>query len=131
MRDAGCRLAGRQAAHRWPNGCQKHTCIPQVGLSTCTTHAGQGSPKAAKKITKAYARGCDLPGVAQTASGRSLMCIETKDRKQRESEMAWEEFEHGWRLAPAVPPADAPARALVVLLHGVGSNAQDLLPLAD
>jgi phospholipase/carboxylesterase len=59
------------------------------------------------------------------------MCIETKDRKQRESEMAWQEFEHGWRLAPAVPPADAPARALVVLLHGVGSNAQDLLPLAD
>jgi len=45
--------------------------------------------------------------------------------------MTWEEFEHGWRLAPAIPPADAPARALVVLLHGVGSNAQDLLPLAD
>jgi phospholipase/carboxylesterase len=41
--------------------------------------------------------------------------------------MAWEKFEHGWRLAPA----HAPARALVVLLHGVGSNAQDLLPLAD
>jgi len=41
--------------------------------------------------------------------------------------MAWEQFEHGWRLAPV----DAPARALVVLLHGVGSNAQDLLPLAD
>jgi len=41
--------------------------------------------------------------------------------------MAWEQFEHGWRLAPA----QAPARALVVLLHGVGSNAQDLLPLAD
>jgi len=41
--------------------------------------------------------------------------------------MAWEQFEHGWRLAPV----DAPARALVVLLHGVGSNAQDLVPLAD
>jgi phospholipase/carboxylesterase len=41
--------------------------------------------------------------------------------------MAWEQFEHGWRRAPH----DAPARALVILLHGVGSNAQDLLPLAD
>jgi phospholipase/carboxylesterase len=41
--------------------------------------------------------------------------------------MAWEQFEHGWRLAPVNPPA----RALVVLLHGVGSNAQDLVPLAD
>ncbi len=41
--------------------------------------------------------------------------------------MSWESFEHGWRRAPA----DAPARALVVLLHGVGSNAQDLVPLAD
>jgi phospholipase/carboxylesterase len=52
--------------------------------------------------------------------------------------MAWEQFEHGWRLAPANPsgaPAsgsgNAAARALVVLLHGVGSNAQDLVPLAD
>lgn len=45
--------------------------------------------------------------------------------------MAWEQFEHGWRLAPLKAPADAPASALVVLLHGVGSNAQDLLPLAD
>jgi phospholipase/carboxylesterase len=45
--------------------------------------------------------------------------------------MAWEQFEHGWRLAPAAAPADKPARALVVMLHGVGSNAQDLLPLAD
>jgi phospholipase/carboxylesterase len=41
--------------------------------------------------------------------------------------MAWEQFEHGWRLAPVNPPA----RTLVVLLHGVGSNAQDLVPLAD
>jgi phospholipase/carboxylesterase len=41
--------------------------------------------------------------------------------------MAWEQFEHGWRLAPV----DGPATALVVLLHGVGSNAQDLVPLAD
>ncbi|MEM5436356.1 alpha/beta hydrolase [Paraburkholderia diazotrophica] len=41
--------------------------------------------------------------------------------------MAWERFDNGWRLAPA----DGPAAALVVLLHGVGSNAQDLVPLAD
>jgi phospholipase/carboxylesterase len=41
--------------------------------------------------------------------------------------MAWQQFEYGWRLAPA----SSAARALVVLLHGVGSNAQDLLPLAD
>jgi phospholipase/carboxylesterase len=41
--------------------------------------------------------------------------------------MAWEQFDNGWRLAPA----DGPATALVVLLHGVGSNAQDLVPLAD
>lgn len=46
--------------------------------------------------------------------------------------MAWEQFEHGWRRAPAGEhAADAPARALVVLLHGVGSNARDLMPLAD
>ncbi|ASL47965.1 Carboxylesterase 2 [Burkholderia sp. AD24] len=41
--------------------------------------------------------------------------------------MAWEQFEHGWRRAPAT----APAKGLVVLLHGVGSNARDLMPLAD
>jgi phospholipase/carboxylesterase len=41
--------------------------------------------------------------------------------------MAWERFDNGWRLAPA----DGPATALVVLLHGVGSNAQDLVALAD
>lgn len=41
--------------------------------------------------------------------------------------MSWEPFEGGWRLAPA----DGAARALVVLLHGVGSNARDLMPLAD
>lgn len=41
--------------------------------------------------------------------------------------MSWEPFEGGWRLAPA----EGAARALVVLLHGVGSNAQDLTPLAD
>ncbi len=41
--------------------------------------------------------------------------------------MAWEQFEHGWRRAPAA----APAKALVVLMHGVGSNARDLMPLAD
>ncbi|RFU44836.1 alpha/beta hydrolase [Paraburkholderia sp. DHOC27] len=43
--------------------------------------------------------------------------------------MAWQKFKHGWRLAPA--DSSTPARALVVLLHGVGSNARDLLPLAD
>jgi phospholipase/carboxylesterase len=41
--------------------------------------------------------------------------------------MSWESFDGGWRLAPA----GGAARALVVLLHGVGSNARDLLPLAD
>ena len=41
--------------------------------------------------------------------------------------MSWEAFEGGWRLAPAA----GAARALVVLLHGVGSNARDLTPLAD
>ncbi|MEZ0606679.1 alpha/beta hydrolase [Paraburkholderia sp. IW21] len=41
--------------------------------------------------------------------------------------MAWEQFEHGWRRAPAT----VPAKALVVLMHGVGSNARDLMPLAD
>jgi phospholipase/carboxylesterase len=41
--------------------------------------------------------------------------------------MAWQQFEHGWRLAPA----HGPAQGLVVLLHGVGSHAGDLLPLAD
>jgi phospholipase/carboxylesterase len=45
--------------------------------------------------------------------------------------MAWEQFEHGWRRAPAGEPTDAPARGLVVLLHGVGSNARDLMPIAD
>jgi phospholipase/carboxylesterase len=44
-------------------------------------------------------------------------------------EMAWQQFEHGWRRSPVNPAT--PARALVVLLHGVGSHAQDLLPLAD
>ncbi|MFP3570621.1 hydrolase, partial [Paraburkholderia sp. SIMBA_030] len=41
--------------------------------------------------------------------------------------MAWEQFEHGWRRAPL----QAPAKGLVVLMHGVGSNARDLMPLAD
>ncbi|MFM0339597.1 alpha/beta hydrolase [Paraburkholderia fungorum] len=41
--------------------------------------------------------------------------------------MAWEKFEHGWRRAPL----QAPATGLIVLMHGVGSNAQDLMPLAD
>ena len=41
--------------------------------------------------------------------------------------MAWEQFEHGWRRAPATTPV----KGLVVLMHGVGSNARDLMPLAD
>jgi phospholipase/carboxylesterase len=41
--------------------------------------------------------------------------------------MTWEQFEHGWRRAPTT----APAKGLVVLMHGVGSNARDLMPLAD
>jgi phospholipase/carboxylesterase len=41
--------------------------------------------------------------------------------------MDWTRFEHGWRCAPL----DGPAQALVVLLHGVGGGARDLLPLAD
>ncbi|CAG9201544.1 Hydrolase [Paraburkholderia tropica] len=41
--------------------------------------------------------------------------------------MSWEQFDGGWRLAPA----EGAPRALVVLLHGVGSNARDLVPLAD
>lgn len=41
--------------------------------------------------------------------------------------MNWERFDGGWRLAPA----GGTAQAVVVLLHGVGSNAQDLLPLAE
>ncbi|EIM95245.1 phospholipase/carboxylesterase [Paraburkholderia hospita] len=46
---------------------------------------------------------------------------------ERMMAMAWEQFDNGWRLAPAA----GPATSLVVLLHGVGSNAQDLVPLAD
>lgn len=41
--------------------------------------------------------------------------------------MAWKQFEHGWRRSPQ----NAPAKGLVVLMHGVGSNARDLMPLAD
>ncbi|MGF6414279.1 putative esterase [Paraburkholderia sp. MM5482-R2] len=41
--------------------------------------------------------------------------------------MSWQQFEHGWRRAPQ----NAPATSLVVLMHGVGSNARDLMPLAD
>lgn len=41
--------------------------------------------------------------------------------------MSWESFDGGWRLAPA----DGGASALVVLLHGVGSDARDLVPLGD
>jgi phospholipase/carboxylesterase len=46
---------------------------------------------------------------------------------RKETAMAWQQFEHGWRRAPL----NAPAKSLVVLLHGVGSNARDLMPLAD
>ncbi|WP_206997719.1 alpha/beta hydrolase [Trinickia mobilis] len=41
--------------------------------------------------------------------------------------MDWNRFEHGWRRAPL----EGPAQSLVVLLHGVGGSARDLLPLAD
>jgi phospholipase/carboxylesterase len=41
--------------------------------------------------------------------------------------MGWQKSEYGWRLVPA----SGPARSLVILLHGVGSNARDLVPLAD
>ena len=49
--------------------------------------------------------------------------------------MSWQQFEHGWRRAPHNAPQgtsnSAPATSLVVLMHGVGSNARDLMPLAD
>ncbi|WP_233853972.1 alpha/beta hydrolase [Paraburkholderia sp. HD33-4] len=49
--------------------------------------------------------------------------------------MSWQQFEHGWRRAPQHASQgtsnDAPATSLVVLMHGVGSNARDLMPLAD
>ncbi|MBB5422166.1 phospholipase/carboxylesterase [Paraburkholderia sp. JPY158] len=45
--------------------------------------------------------------------------------------MSWQQFEHGWRRAPDTAPHNAPAASLVVLMHGVGSNARDLMPLAD
>ncbi|MGF6741746.1 alpha/beta hydrolase [Paraburkholderia atlantica] len=45
--------------------------------------------------------------------------------------MSWQQFEHGWRRAPDTAPHNAPATSLVVLMHGVGSNARDLMPLAD
>ncbi|MCC8395340.1 dienelactone hydrolase family protein [Paraburkholderia sp. MMS20-SJTR3] len=45
--------------------------------------------------------------------------------------MSWQQFEHGWRRAPNNSSPGVPARSLVVLLHGVGSNARDLMPLAD
>src|SRR5260370_37810439 len=41
--------------------------------------------------------------------------------------MDWDRFEQGWRRAPR----RGRARSLVALLHGVGSNALDLVPLAD
>ncbi|ADG18102.1 phospholipase/Carboxylesterase [Paraburkholderia atlantica] len=45
--------------------------------------------------------------------------------------MSWQQFEHGWRRAPHTAPQNPPATSLVVLMHGVGSNARDLMPLAD
>ncbi|EDZ99229.1 phospholipase/Carboxylesterase [Burkholderia sp. H160] len=45
--------------------------------------------------------------------------------------MSWQQFEHGWRRAPQNAPQNARAAGLVVLMHGVGSNARDLMPLAD
>ncbi|MEX3786572.1 alpha/beta hydrolase [Paraburkholderia sp. BR14374] len=45
--------------------------------------------------------------------------------------MSWQQFEHGWRRAPHTAPRNAPATSVVVLMHGVGSNARDLMPLAD
>ncbi|MEX3854643.1 alpha/beta hydrolase [Paraburkholderia sp. BR10923] len=45
--------------------------------------------------------------------------------------MSWQQFEHGRRRAPHTAPRNAPATSLVVLMHGVGSNARDLMPLAD
>lgn len=53
--------------------------------------------------------------------------INRNSNTAKESNMAWEQFEHGWRRAPLT----APAKGLVVLMHGVGSNARDLMPLAD
>jgi phospholipase/carboxylesterase len=41
--------------------------------------------------------------------------------------MNWTRFEHGWRRAPL----DGHAQSLVVMLHGVGGSARDLMPLAD
>jgi phospholipase/carboxylesterase len=56
-------------------------------------------------------------------------------QKEKGNKMAWEQFEHGWRRAPAdqatAPALAQTARGLAVLLHGVGSNARDLMPLAD
>jgi phospholipase/carboxylesterase len=53
--------------------------------------------------------------------------INRKSHRAKESTMVWEQFENGWRRAPLV----APAKGLVILMHGVGSNARDLIPLAD
>ncbi|WP_028534576.1 alpha/beta hydrolase [Paludibacterium yongneupense] len=41
--------------------------------------------------------------------------------------MKWQRFDQGWRLRPAASQAGS----LVVLLHGVGSDGRDLLPLAE
>jgi phospholipase/carboxylesterase len=94
---------------------------------------------------KAYARACARSGAQAHCDGirgngkridfdisiSQHHSLSPLQRKHRGITMAWEQFEHGWRLAPLKAPQDAPARALVVLLHGVGSNARDLLPLAD
>src|SRR5580698_5036045 len=64
----------------------------------------------------------------QAARCRVAQPIRTTNQPgKKEIDMGWEQFEHGWRRVPA----SAPAKALVVLMHGVGSNARDLMPLAD
>jgi phospholipase/carboxylesterase len=65
----------------------------------------------------------------QKSDRKRMLAAVINTKPQRGIEMAWQQFESGWRLAPA--NTASPARALVVLLHGVGSNARDLLPLAD
>jgi phospholipase/carboxylesterase len=52
---------------------------------------------------------------------------ETQTHGKKDTTMSWQQFDHGWRRAPQ----SAPATSLVVLMHGVGSNARDLMPLAD
>src|SRR5258705_7299574 len=76
------------------------------------------------------ADGCSLAGAIVAASVCSRLGCGTTNRintAREEITMAWEQFEHGWRRAPI----SLPAKGLVVLMHRVGSNARDLMPLAD